>query len=342
MISALRLTIRIHRFEVAVAALVGGAFALSLIYMTLQIQGLGIPDGCWPRDIDGRYGLPECQAALRRLWRFEDGGASWIRAVLPFVPIAVGVLLGVPLVSREIELRTAEMAWSLSRRRSRWLLQRLVPATAIGLLIVSVLALLAWWHFEALAQAREWPRLSEVASFGIGLAARGLLAMGAGLLLGAITGRTMPALVLAVLGLLAWSMLAAPMIDQRIARHQAVWQAESTWRTGEGYLSFIRSRRFDVTTPGIEGEPGQRVNRERSEALRLKTCGANPGRQADDDVANAYDDCIDRFSESIRWSKVIPQSAFHTVQVGGAAVDLTVGGLAVLLSFAVVARRRPT
>ena len=53
------------------------------------------------------------------------GGFARLGAFL--TPFAVGLFLGVPVVAREVEGRTAPIAWTLSRSRLRWLLQRVIP-----------------------------------------------------------------------------------------------------------------------------------------------------------------------------------------------------------------------
>jgi hypothetical protein len=45
----------------------------------------------------------------------------------------LGLFLGVPVVAREIEGRTAHLAWTLDPGRWRWLLQRAVPVLAVAL-----------------------------------------------------------------------------------------------------------------------------------------------------------------------------------------------------------------
>src|SRR3972149_2535594 len=55
--------------------------------------------------------------AFYELASFAEG----LSAVAWVAPFGMGLVLGVPLVSREIEQRTAGMAWALSRSRTSWL-----------------------------------------------------------------------------------------------------------------------------------------------------------------------------------------------------------------------------
>jgi len=50
-------------------------------------------------------------------------------------PFALGLFLGVPVVAREIEGRTAGIAWTLSRSRSRWLIQRVLPLAVVVIVL---------------------------------------------------------------------------------------------------------------------------------------------------------------------------------------------------------------
>jgi hypothetical protein len=340
LLSAFRLTFGIHRFEVVIAVVVAGLAALGLLYLSWQMHDVGIPEGCWPRDFDDEYGLPECRRMLTRFWEIENAGGGWARAMLSFLSPILGVLLGVSIVAREVELRTAELAWSLSRRRSRWLLQRVLPMLAIALVLLVVLGFLGWWYFEALSLAKSWPEMTELASLGIGLVARGLLAMGVALLLGAIAGRTMPALVLAVIAIVAWSLIAVPALHGALAEDRAVWRSDGDWRNGEGSLVYVGSGVFDPERPGKEGEPGRRLTERKADRLSYERCGDYP----DDDSPQArrHEECQQRYWESVQWAKVVPQSEFGLIQAVDAMVSLLIGGGAFLLTFPVVARRRPS
>jgi hypothetical protein len=86
-----------------------------------------------------------CNEANARLsaankWR----GACY--AVLLALPGVVGLVLGTPLVAREIEHGTNRLAWTQSIGRTRWLAIKLVLA---GIFIAAVIGgidrLLAWW-----------------------------------------------------------------------------------------------------------------------------------------------------------------------------------------------------
>jgi hypothetical protein len=125
-----------------------------------------------------------------------------VRQSLAVLPFAAGVILGTPLLAREIEHGTATLAWPLARSRARWLAVRVVPLAIIGVALVAVPALAG----QVLARS-EWPVISPDANFegygerGIPPVARFTVAFVGSALVGAWIGRQLPAVLVA--GLLA-------------------------------------------------------------------------------------------------------------------------------------------
>jgi hypothetical protein len=121
-----------------------------------------------------------------------------VRQALAVLPFAAGVVMGVPLLAREIEHRTAQLAWPLARSRARWLAIRLVPVAAFGgfLLVLPAMA------GEILIRS-QYPVISPGANFE-GYGERGLLTvlrfelvLVAGALVGGWLGRQLPAVLVA-------------------------------------------------------------------------------------------------------------------------------------------------
>jgi hypothetical protein len=124
--------------------------------------------------------------------------AYLIHSVLSVMPFAAGVVLGVPLLARELENRTAQIAWPLARSRARWLAIRLVPVAVIGAGLMALPAMAG----EVLLRS-QFPVLSPAANFE-GYGSRGLLlilrfelVLVAGALVGAWLGRLLPAILVA-------------------------------------------------------------------------------------------------------------------------------------------------
>ncbi|MGH2445397.1 MAG: hypothetical protein ACRDGD_05085 [Candidatus Limnocylindria bacterium] len=160
-----------------------------------------------------------CRSAIE--WGNTLAGAIGILgAVATVAPFAAGIFLGAPLLSREIEHRTAPMAWSLSPSRRSWLAWRTVP-----LLVLLLLALLLLGQASAfLLETAEEGELGfrQFGMFGPILAARGLGVFGVGLLVGLAVGRVLPALLVTAL---ATAAIVGGMSIGRdlLMREEAVW-----------------------------------------------------------------------------------------------------------------------
>ncbi len=114
------------------------------------------------------------------------------------VPLVIGLLYGPALVGRELERRTAPLAWSLVRSRVRWLAWRALPAAGlVALLLVG--PALAGDRLEAASYPQFDPAQSfyDVGSRGGLIVVRGLVALMLGVAAGVIFGRTLPAVLLA-------------------------------------------------------------------------------------------------------------------------------------------------
>ena len=248
-------------------------------------------------------------------------------------------------MAREIELRTTELAWSLALRRSRWLLSRLLPMLLLAFTGFVILSWLGDRLFTAMEVGREGPDLTEVASRGSTLVARGLMALGIGLLTGALVGRTLPALVLAAVAMLAWSLVAVPTIQSTMYEDRAIWVTEidSGWRDGAGPIAWLDGGYFDASRAGVDGEPGVRLPEDESlDAYMTQACGPYPETEEESPELMAFDECNERFWGQIQWSRVVPAESFGHFQVVETILGLAIGGAAILLTFPVVARRRPS
>ncbi len=127
MLVATRLTYRINRFEIlAIAIATGLSVAVSAVivawltqtdFMSCGYDNFG--------NIEARcLGMANLGEWVTRIDRASVGLAS----IFPFV---AGLLLGAPLVAREIDRGTARLAWSLSPSRLRWYVQRIGPVIVV-------------------------------------------------------------------------------------------------------------------------------------------------------------------------------------------------------------------
>jgi hypothetical protein len=333
-----------HRFEVLFTVLLLAAVAGGVWWVSSQITGLGITGTCWPRDVNGNFPNSVCESLMGRFWEINDGVASYPRIGLVLVGPIAGLILGVPVVAREIELRTTDLAWSLALRRGRWLIARLLPMLLLAVLGLGLLGYLGSLFFDALKVGGEPPHIHEVGSQGYTLVARGVMGLGIALLVGAIIGRTLPALLVSAILTLAWGVIVVPTIAAAMERSYAVWQRPDAWRQGIGYLAILDADTFDVTKTGVNGEPGARiVDDAQFLALVITQCGPEP---TDSDTETTGSEgwyaCQSDFLDQHRFVLVVPTTAFPAFQLADAAASLAVGSLAIILTFSVVGRRRPS
>ncbi len=341
------LTWKMHRFEVVAVVGLLGLLAMSAWIVTGHITGLGLSGACWPRTEDGNYATAACDDLMNRFYGITGGEGSFVRIGLALVAPIAGLILGVPIVARELELRTTALAWSLEGIRWRWLLARAIPMLLVGSIGLLVLGAAGSLFFDALARGSQSQALTEVASNGLALVARGLLAFGIALLVGAIVGRTMPAFIVAGIAVVLWSAVGVSAIQGELSQRFAVWMAQDDpgWRAGVPIaLAYTEGGQFDTTKPGVNGEPGARFDPDAVDRQVVATCGVAP----DDDTGEtpayrAWAACSDPYYQRVNdasWEKVVPASRFGDYAAIDTLASLLGGGLAILLVFPVVARRR--
>jgi hypothetical protein len=116
---------------------------------------------------------------------------------LSILPALLGMLVGGPLVARELEQRTHLLAWTQSITRWRWATVQLALVLGMGVLASgALLALLIWWYapFAQLA-GRFSPSAFDIQ--GPVWVAAAVLALAVGIVAGALTRRTVLAILIA-------------------------------------------------------------------------------------------------------------------------------------------------
>lgn len=345
------LTWRINRFEILFVLALAALLGVSAWVLADQIRGLGLTEAlCWPRDTDTYdYATPECDRLMESFWPLTSQ-ASLIRVVLTIAPALLGIILGVPVVARELELRTASFSWALTPSRGRWLLARFLPMVPVGIVALALIGCAGTTLFDALWLGRYGPDLTEVAAQGVALVARGLAAVAVALLIGALVGRTMPALLIAVVVLAGWGLFVVPRAQAVLAEQRSTWvhSNDDSWIDGDSPLAYAEFGTFDVSRPGMNGEPGARITYEDWDAqldeLIRGACGEYPGDDAQESRAGiAYQDCLDRVQrdEDPSWNKAVPRTAWGDFVALDVAMSALLGGAALVLTLVVVARRRP-
>lgn len=217
MLTATRLTYRINRFEIRVVLV---ATVLSVVVSAAVIS--------WIRSSGYLACIASMAGPTAACLELEDVGAWAARIatlsshLVPFFPFLAGLLLGGPLIARELDKGTARLAWSLGPSRGRWYAQRVIPILLVVVSTAMIIGLVAEQLVALFA-----PDVDLANSF-IGFHQRGILVASSALLvasiavaIGSIVGRPVPTLVLA-LALGGATLMAVAEIHQRVLAGDAV------------------------------------------------------------------------------------------------------------------------
>lgn len=186
---------RRDRFEFVALVLVSSVLTGVALALAMVLISEAPPVECTL----GQAARPErCDAILDGLvsYRARLSDAQTLLGVMAFLPIVAGAVLGATLVAREIEQRTAQLAWSLAPSRRRWFLER----ASIGAIAIVLLLLAPATAGHVLESAVDpsgdpWHSLRDFGSRGPSIVLRGLAIFAVGLAAGAVLGRVLPALL---------------------------------------------------------------------------------------------------------------------------------------------------
>jgi hypothetical protein len=201
---AAAVTLKLHRFEIGAAVLGTLAIAAWAASVRLRLGSFGSSRECleqWARD-SGSMDIG-CPTAFGS-WTDLVSEATRIIGATAYLPFVVGVLVGTPLVARELEARTAQTAWSLTASRVRWLAGRLAPVLVVVGLAVA-LAAITTAGVQADREVFGEPAFYNLGNSGFLVAARTFGAFGIGLAVGAAVGRTLPAVAVSAIFIIAIS-----------------------------------------------------------------------------------------------------------------------------------------
>ena len=196
MATTIRLTLKLYRFEIAAVLLASFALVAAALIVARLLDDVGVPAACF-----GYPGPPEskqaaCSALVETWSRIGTGYAVHVFQIIGLLPIGAGLLLGAPLLARELERGTAPLPWTLSGSRRRWLFTR-AAILGVVLLVALVPVALASERLEA-----SWtPSVDPAKSFlddnyrGPILVVRGIATFSVAVLAGLVLGRQLPALI---------------------------------------------------------------------------------------------------------------------------------------------------
>ena len=297
-----RLVVQQHRLSVR---LVIGS-ALLLIATALGLSGM-ITALDLPRCIAMPVPDAGCIAAAETMPTYYLL-VKGLQAVALLLTLFAALFLGVPLVASEVETTTGIMAWTLCPDRRRWLWPRMLFVVTLVTLLAGGLGL-ALNLLSAVTYPAEsvWASFLDYQTRGPIVAAYAFVAIAAGVLAGAVTGRSLS-------GLLVGMLLTAALL------------------IGLNLLGSSLNLAISPTTyeQGIGIETDQRY---RNAAGDLFTAEEATSQVAGDDPAF--------FSTFNVVSIGVPPSAEMAVVARDVLLHLGVGLLLLVSSTKVVERRRP-
>lgn len=196
---------RTHR-----AALITALVFLGIVATFMVITGLMM------RADFTRLGLAACNMSHPSLacgdaWATFSGKydvlKNWNELFL-LTPLVVGILVGAPLVARELERKTSLLVWTQGVTRMRWLVGMLLGVFAGTIALFAAFSLLnTWWLHPIIQLDGQFNNVFEVV--GIVPVAYAAFALALGIAAGALLGKTLPAILVTIVGYLPLRMAVA-------------------------------------------------------------------------------------------------------------------------------------
>lgn len=266
------IAIKQHRFEVAAAGLACLLLGVWGVTLELRLAASGVSDACLEVLASAGSGAAgECAGGSVGAWSSSLASeGTRIIGAMAYLPFAVGLVGGVPIIARELESRTVQTAWSLTPSRALWFGRQTVPVLLLLGIAVTFAALVG----DAVQANREILGESPYANLGRHgplVIVRAFGAFGLGLLMGAVIGRTLPAIVAAAVLSLALTLLLGAARDSWLHSlnpigPSAAGQAEGVlerlvvteiaWRDPSGAVLTRTQARENATAAGVpRGEP---------------------------------------------------------------------------------------
>jgi hypothetical protein len=251
---SIRLTFQMHRFELIAISLFTVVLVVAANYVAGQLDAVGYGPCATAASPSAN-----CEVLGQRFYSIDSSQASPIIALIAILPYAAGLFLGAPIVARELERGTTRLAWSLEPSRVRWYLARTLPV----LVVVVLLAFAAGVAADRLYAAR-WPGVDVANAFdGYGyrgglIAVQALVIAAGALGLGAVTGRVLPTIILALI-IGALGIAAVGKVHERFTQREAIYVSGEQYLAGSRYVDqFFRLpngtladwRQLEIVDPG--------------------------------------------------------------------------------------------
>ncbi len=192
--TALRISAKFQRFELLLIAIVllAWALAVGVVGLTLHDYTSRFPDCFGLTNSPG----PACRGASASFGAWDQTAELLLWAVLA-IPVAVGSVLGAPIVSREVEHGTAQLSWAISPSRLYWLAFRIAPVL-IFVLATMLVAAVGGEFLQRVRLGGEDAGFLRFDQRGLLVVTRGVAVFGVALLIGTLIGRSLPALLISL------------------------------------------------------------------------------------------------------------------------------------------------
>jgi ABC-type transport system involved in multi-copper enzyme maturation permease subunit len=193
---------RQHRSQAIACLGVLVALAIYAIVVSTSMRTAFSNDGlpaCLARS--GGTGCPNAITAFTNKFGSAVNVAFW--SVLLIFPGLLGVVIGAPLVARELEFGTWRLAWSQSVTRTRWLTVKLALVTAGVIVLGAAITAVIMWYRAPMDRLTGHFINNAYDYEGLVLTAYILCAFGFAVLAGLLIRRSIPAMIAAFVPWLA-------------------------------------------------------------------------------------------------------------------------------------------
>lgn len=219
------------------------------------------------------------------------------------LPVALGLLVGGPLLAREFEQGTHRLAWTQSVTRGRWLAARLAMAAGVLAAVAGVAAVLLTWWWGRFDQLHISSR-AALEQGGLVPVATALLAFAIATAAGAVTRRVVPALATGLVAVLVVA-LALNLAAQSWLAPRPV---PITYPAGQP------SPRADLNDQVLSSGYRDRTGRDLSARALDRLCPGTGGQAVGRCLAANGIQRVDRYQSASRaWQRALTQSALYLV-----------------------------
>jgi hypothetical protein len=320
-----RATWRQQRAALITLLAVSAALALAIVAGERAIRGTYAryaADGCVPQPIHESCGT------VANTFAASTDGFTAVVVALHVLPVLIGVFIGAPLISRELESGTFRFTWTQEIGRTRYVLTTVTLLAAVVVAVTCALGGLLGWYahpFDVVGVESRWGA-GLFDTTALTLSAWTLFALGAGILLGTLTGRIVTAMAATAAVAGGFLVVAFWTLDRRLlsvgplTAHatSAAWGPAGSW--------FVRDW---ITGPGGHELSATAVYNLES---RMNAAMAKSGKKAGGTAwlsAHHY----------VQWLSYQPAGRFWYFQVIAAAVLVALAIVSALTTVWLIRRR---